>query len=554
MDAITHAASFLYSSFVPFFVLLGILIFVHELGHFLVARWCGVRVETFSLGFGKKILQYKKGDTVYALSIIPLGGYVKMFGDQIGDSFSDEEKKFAFTQKPLLQRFAIVSAGPIMNFLFAILVFAVIAMLGIEVPQSVVGDVDPKSAAYAAGLRSQDRIHAVNGEAIQSQDEFQKLINNSIDREARIEISHLNSQEIRTITVPVIPIPNPNLLSLTESIGSIEGLSWTSKGTIVGLKPQSPLLQLGMKTGSKITMINEVSVRTWDDLIAALSAAPARSSLTVKFVDLDEETTKPSEKVITLSPGNFQYSMNGLGIEGSDLYIDKIIKDGPADIAGLKMGDRLVSINGIEIHKWSDFADNVQKYNGNDPLPLTVLREGELVKLSAKPEVKKQMTSQGVEESRYLIGVTAIANFADLLRVKKVIQNPLKALAEGVRQTWDYSSMTVLTFIRLIEGKLSPKNISGVITIGQAAKVTYEIGVVSFLHLMGLISVNLFVLNLLPIPVLDGGHLLFYSIEAMKGSPLSMAKMELAQQIGFALLIGLMIFALFNDFSRILGG
>ncbi|HND85376.1 MAG TPA: site-2 protease family protein, partial [Pseudobdellovibrionaceae bacterium] len=120
MEAITHAASFLYTTFVPFFVLLGILIFVHELGHFLVARWCGVRVETFSLGFGKKIFQYKKGDTVYALSIIPLGGYVKMFGDQIGEDISESEKKFAFTLKSLPQRVAIVSAGPLMNFVFAI--------------------------------------------------------------------------------------------------------------------------------------------------------------------------------------------------------------------------------------------------------------------------------------------------------------------------------------------------------------------------------------------------------------------------------------------------
>lgn len=557
MEAITHAASFLYTTFVPFFVLLGILIFVHELGHFLVARWCGVRVETFSLGFGKKIFQYKKGDTVYALSIIPLGGYVKMFGDQIGEDISESEKKFAFTLKPLPQRVAIVSAGPLMNFIFAIAVFAMIGLIGTDVPQAVIGEVTPSSPAELAGMRSHDRILSADGVSVSSQDAFQKILNNNISKTIDLELQGADGSTTRKVKVNVGSVPNPNVLSLQEFIGQIEGVSWIAQGTIVGLKTDSKLSQLGMKTGSKITSVNDRAVRTWDDLSQAFKAASPNQALTIKFVDLEEDRINPNEKILTLGAGNFTPSLEGLGIEGSDLYIDKVIKDGPADIGGLKKGDRLISIapadQNIQIRKWADFADNVQKFNGKDPLKITVLRDGELIHLTAKPEVKKQMTQQGVEESRFLIGVTAISNIADVLRTKKKSSGFFGAIADGARATTEYSVMTVLTFVRLFEGKLSPKNISGVISIGQAAKVTYEIGLVSFLHLMGLISVNLFVLNLLPIPVLDGGHLLFYSIEAMKGSPLSMAKMELAQQIGFALLIGLMIFALFNDFSRILG-
>ncbi|MEI7973198.1 MAG: RIP metalloprotease RseP, partial [Bdellovibrio sp.] len=171
MDSITSLLHSGYTTIVPFIILLGILIFVHEMGHFLVAKWCGVRVEVFSLGFGKKILQYKKGDTNYCISLIPLGGYVKMFGDEVGAQLSASEKKFSFSHKSVGQRIAIVLAGPLMNFFFAILVFALVAFRGEDFRKPVLGDISSSSHAYDLGFRSGDEILRVNTAQIKTWDE-----------------------------------------------------------------------------------------------------------------------------------------------------------------------------------------------------------------------------------------------------------------------------------------------------------------------------------------------------------------------------------------------
>lgn len=545
------------SAIVPFVILLGVLIFIHELGHFLVARWCGVRVEVFSLGFGKKILKYKKGDTTYALSIIPLGGYVKMFGEQPGDSITEEDKKFSFTHKTVWQRIAVVLAGPLMNFFFAIAIFFTVAIIGEDAKTPILGDIAPKTAAYEAGFRSGDRLVSVNNKAINTWEDLQKIMSLKEDRALHLDVvvQHQGSKEDSKIAVEAKSEPNPNVLSSYNYVAVIDGLTPMSAGTTVGVPGNSPLYAMGLRTGDTLTAINGQKVTYWRELEPVLAKLSPKETLTLEVMGTREGDKAEKPLTITMAPLESikTYSLQSLGLESSELYLGKVVEASPAAAAGLRTMDRLTSINGVTLTKWEDVLNNIKSFDGKNPVALTVVREGQKVEMKITPKMTTQMTANGTEEKRYTIGIAPVVNIAmpELMVVKTT--NPIDALVRGTQRTWDVSVMTVMSFVRLFEAKISPKNIGGVLSIGQAASETYKMGITQFLQMMAIISVNLFILNLLPVPVLDGGHLVFYIIEVVKGAPLSLRKMEVAQQVGMALLMSLMIFALFNDFTRLFG-
>lgn len=545
------------SAIIPFIILLGILIFVHELGHFLVARMCGVRVEVFSLGFGKKLLKFKKGDTTYALSLIPLGGYVKMFGEQPGDHISEDDKKYSFTHKNVWQRIAVVVAGPLMNFFFAILVFFTVALLGEEAKTPVIGDVASSSPAYSAGFRSGDKILSVNESPITTWEDVQRSLSlkESHDLHVDFVVQRENSSETAKIALIAKPEPNPNILSSYDYIANIEGISPFSAGTTIGVLEKSPLEALGAKTGDSITSINGQKVTYWRQIEPLLSKLNAQETLTVELIGIREGDKEQKPITITMAPlaSIKTFSAASLGFESSELYLSKVIDNSPAKAAGLHPMDRLVTINGVKLVKWEDVINNIKSFDGKNPVDLSVQRDGQVVNLKITPKMTTQMSAGGTEDKRYTIGIAPIANIAApelmMLRASGIGE----ALARGAQKTWEVSVMTVMSFVKLFQAKISPKNIGGVISIGQAASETFKIGIAQFLQMMAIISVNLFILNLMPIPVLDGGHLVFYVIELVKGAPVSIKKMEIAQQVGLAILMSLMIFALFNDFTRLLG-
>ena len=540
------------SAIVPFVVLLGLLIFVHELGHFAVAKWCGVRVEVFSLGFGKKLLSYKHGDTTYALSLIPLGGYVKMFGDEIGAAIDEEQKKYSFLHKSVGKRIAVVLAGPLMNFFFAIFIFFCVAIIGEEARSPVIGDVPAKSPAYEAGLRSGDEILSVGGLRLNTWDEFQHQMNLRIGQAVEIRVQRYGLTEPVSAQVSPQSRPNPNLLSLDENIGEVDGLSSSSLASVLGVRAKTPAEQMGLRTGDRIAKINGHEVKYYrevEPLILPLQGQQVAleverwPSLEAK----DPEILKMNVKFPTFA------SMDGLGIEKSDLFLAKVMEKSPAAAAGLQAGDRILSVGSVQPKNWEDVLEAVKSYKGDGELEFTLLRQSEQKKISVKPELTSQMTSQGSEDKRYTIGIIPWVITAPAAIKKIQADSLVSALSRGVTRTWDVTVMTVVSFLRLAQNRISPKSIGGVISIGQAASETFKIGIGQFLTMMAIISVNLFILNLLPIPVLDGGHLLFYSIEALRGAPVSMRKMEIAQQVGLVLLMSLMVFALFNDFSRLFG-
>lgn len=538
----------LYTNVVPFVILLGILVFVHELGHFLVARACGVRVEVFSLGFGKKILSFKKGYTTYCISIVPLGGYVKMFGEQSMDAsaISPEDRKVSYTHKTVWQRIAIVSAGPLMNFLFAIFVFGFIAYTGEETRAARIAEVTTGSAAEAAGLKSQDMVLAVNNKPVRSYEEFQNALTRLQNQSAQIQVQQEGEQP-RTVTAEVGSVDNPNIFSSETTIGSITGIMPYTKGTLVAVRPDSQAFKAGLRTGDEIVKIADRKVQSWNDL-NRLTQNPT-SDVTVERTSSDDKKETLQVQLI-LPVYKMAPELAEIGLESPELYLEQIVPDSPAAKAELQRHDKILAINGQPMPAWENVLNTIKSYNGKDALEFKIIREGtELVK-KITPQVTSQMTFQGKEDKRYTIGIMPMANISQPEIVKVTESNIFAATAKGFDRSWDISVMTVMSFVRLFQGEVSHKNIGGMISIGKAAKDSYAMGLQSFLMTMGILSISLFILNLLPVPVLDGGHLVFYAIEIVKGSPLSGRKLEIAHQVGFALLMGLMVLALFNDFTK----
>ena len=580
MTLIAHLFQSAAENVVPLVVLLGLLIFVHELGHFLVAKYFKVRVEVFSLGFGPKLLKFKRGDTTYALSAIPLGGYVKMFGDDPTATIDSDQQKYSFTHKPVSQRIAVVLAGPIMNFLFAIVIFAVIAVLGEQAYSPKVGDVDAKTAAYEQGFRSGDDIVSIGGESVTTWDDVKNKIEANGDRTVAVLVKHADKTEATLQVTPKLE-DNKNPISWERTIGDVAGLSPNSKSSFIGIADlSSPAAKAGLKAGDHVKKVNGVEVTKWRELESAFAAAAPASTFTVEVERglLDEKTAdKPQTVTATLDGikgATGDSAPKAYGIEYPELYLAATGEGAPAARAGLQAGDRIVSIDGVGVGSFDQIAKIIRSYGDKIPKdttanegflsgllgknekaapPLNVVfsREGVQKTASLVPLVKKRMDpTTGNEDRRYEIGISPLIVDAMPSMITLDYKNPLGVVGRGVEQTMKWSGLTALSFLRLFQGQVSPKNVGGFFSIGAMAKKSWQIGAPQFLHVMAIISINLFVLNLLPVPVLDGGHLVFYTIEAIKGAPLSMRKMEIAQQVGLVLLLGLMVFALFNDATR----
>lgn len=572
------------SSTVPLIVLLGLLIFVHELGHFLVARFFKVRVETFSLGFGPKILKYKKGDTTYALSAIPLGGYVKMFGDDPSVEVPEEERSGSFLHKPVGQRMAIVLAGPIMNLGFAILLFMMIGLVGDKALGPTVGDVLTDSSAYKFGFRSGDKILSINNEPVQKWEDVRQSLESLAGKNTLVQVARAGSQEKVELNFIAETVKNTNVLSLKKEVGGVNGLDHLSDSPLVGVSDlESMAYKAGLRTGDLIEKVNGVATPTWREFSAQTLKTPAGTPIVYsisRLEKIDNPDSKESKLEIQLvSPGfnsaaireriageaNQENSFNKegltaaaelqkLGIENSDVFVLGVAPGSPAEKAGLKTFDRIVSVNETPVSDFDQIVKTVGQYKeGQPPLHFEIKREGKMQSFQIAPVEDKPDKHRGSYDSRFIIGVSRLKSIAPPDAIIYKISNPIEAVKYGAVQSYEWSKGTLISFYKLITAEVSPRNIGSFLSIGKMASQSWEVGVASFLRVMAIISINLFILNLLPIPVLDGGHLIFFSIEAMKGSPLSMKKMEIAQQVGLFLLLGLMAFALFNDFSRALG-
>jgi regulator of sigma E protease len=452
----------LIQTLLAFIVVLGVLVVVHELGHYWVARWCNVKVLRFSVGMGKIVWSRRFGpdQTEWAVSLLPLGGYVKMLDAREGDmsGVSPADLKREYTVQSVWKRIAIVAAGPLANFILAILVFAGLYMHGIPEPAPRLRAVPQNSAAYDAGLRGGELVTAVNGEPVQLWSDLRwTLLQSAVNRApARIEVER----------------PDPS---------AADG-------------------------------------RTRDSVILPTDALSA-SELETDFMP-----------------------RLGIDLARPPATLGALTADGPAARAGLRSGDLIRAVNGKPVMDGGMFVDLVKAAPGQ-ALVVSVQRNGQPLDITVVP--------QAVHGKDGPIGRIQ-AEVAMTPEMVTASSPPLTAIARGAQKTWDTSVMTLRMLGRMLIGEASLKNITGPITIADYAGQTARIGWVSYLSFIAFISISLGVMNLLPIPVLDGGLLLYYSLEVLTGRPVPPRFGELAQRAGIGILMTLMMVAMFNDIVRLI--
>ena len=558
-------------SLLPFVVLLGILVFIHEMGHFAAARYFKVRVEVFSLGFGKKLLKRKIGDTLYCISLIPLGGYVKMFGHHFNENkIAQKDKPFAFFHKPLYARTVIVLAGPLMNFFLSVIVLAGLFMLGPKKMHPVVGEVKPQSLAARAGFKAGDRVLSAGlSSAAQNLDHSKlKTINNWTDLSKIISAHAGQTLKFRVQTksgglkkILAAPVQKQVLseFGLKKQAGVIDGLSPFSDPAVIGIADlNTPAGRAGLQTFDKVLGVEGLKVQSLSDL-AMLLCFDSEHKPRSKMLQIKRSSVVQTI-VIKLPPGLCQKPLSSLkllkqmGIRPVDLFIADLKKGGAAWSAGLKKGDFILSVNKTPIHQWGDLVALVQGFEPKKgPLRLEVKRQGERKVFFISPKAQRVMRGMK-EETRYMLGVVSSAGLFPKRPAGGVyrdqVLNPFKALWMGVKKSGYWCMATGAYLKHLITGEISKKTLGGVIAIGQAAYRSYSLGLEYFFEMMALLSIQLFLLNIIPLPVLDGGHLLFYAIEFIKGRPLSLKKMMIAHYVGFILLLSLLVFVTFNDLDR----
>ena len=449
-----------------FVITLGILVSIHEFGHFWVARKCGVRVLRFSVGFGKSLWTWTdKLGTEYVIALIPLGGYVKMLDEREGP-VAEHERHESFNAKPVLSRIAIVAAGPIANFILAVVALWLMYMAGIRTIVPQVGKVLPDSPAAVAGLVPGDEIVSIDGEETPG---WQQI--------------------------------NMELLS---SIGDTRDLSF------------------GIRAGTP----------------GQLSSAAVR-----------EKSVAISNWLVDDSGEGIADPLRELGIEPYTppvpAVLGELTPDGAAQAAGLETGDRIIATNGQPVQDWLSWVHMIRANPGNE-LQVELERDGQTLELALTPGVREL----DGKPSGYIGAGVQQVGWPDEM-VRKLQYNPVAALPRALDSTWTLTSMTVESLWKMVVGLVSVKNLSGPITIAKVAGASLQSGLENFLYFLSMLSVSLGVLNLLPIPVLDGGHLLFYLVELVRGKPVSERVQVLGLKIGVTFVVGIMMLALYNDLSRL---
>jgi regulator of sigma E protease len=447
--------NFLYA--IPaFIVALGVLIVVHEYGHYLVARLCGVKVLRFSVGFGKPLFVKRIGSdqTEWVIAAVPFGGYVKMLDEREGPVAPHEAER-AFNRKSVWRRTAIVVAGPLFNFILAVLIYAGLFMYGQPEARPVLGAPPPGTVAAAAGIAGGDTVTSVNGESV---------------------------------------------------------TTWTDV--------RWQILQAALQRQ-----------------VVRLETVDERSHLSTSTIDFRNFSTSEVEGDV----------MGRLGLR---LYrptlppvIERVIAGGPAEQGGLRAGDRVVSADGKAVATWEDFVTAVRSKPGT-PIVLVVESEGATRTLQVTADPKTR-----------IIGAVARQSEAYLSKMFVRVQyGPLDSLWRGAAKTADISAFSLKMLGLMLVGQVSWRNLSGPVTIADVAGQAAQMGLTYYIGVIALLSVSLGVLNLLPIPLLDGGHLMYYVVEVVKGKPVSERAMELGQRVGLALLLVMMAFAFYNDLNRLLTG
>ncbi|TNH05530.1 sigma E protease regulator RseP [Testudinibacter sp. TR-2022] len=436
-----------------FLLVICVLVFVHEYGHFWAARKCGIKVLRFSIGFGKVLWsKTDKQGTEFAISMIPLGGYVNML-DSKTEAVCEDEKAQDYSSKPVWQRAFVIAAGPMANFIFAILAYWVIYIVGVPAVKPVIDSVVPDSIAAQAGLQPEMQIRAIDGKAVEDWTSVNMLLTTKVGT--------------CQVTLTVSPFDQPQQLQ-------------------------------------------------------------------DKRLDLTDWRYEPQKQAAFTALGMVPKSGK------VDLTVSKITNNSPAAAAGLRVGDKIMTVNG-EVLSWQALVQTIGSHL-NQPLLFEIERHQQRLSISITPEVNK-------EGNAYIGFSPTFEPLAQQYRTE-LKYDILSALQQGLEKTAELSLVIVKLVGKLLSGDISLNNIGGPISIAQGAGISLDSGLVYYLSFMALISVNLGIMNLFPLPVLDGGQLVFLALEAIRGKPVTEKVREIFLRIGVALLLMLTIFALFNDIIR----
>jgi regulator of sigma E protease len=514
-----------------FIIFLGPLVFFHELGHFLFARLFGVRVEVFSIGFGPKILKKKYGETEYAISIIPLGGYVKMFGDDPfnKDSIPEEERSKSFTHQGKWARFWIVMGGPLANFILAFVIFFSLLMMGERIPEIKIGSVSKESVLYQSGLRAGDVIVKLNESDVYNPSDLMVEGNKSV-----------TSLGIKR---------NDQVLNLKLDIAGDKFFDEVMKAPPLLKKPF-----LIDNNGQLFALSLDSSKVNFNISIEEISNLTGISKVYLFPIVKDEDLSKDEVKYSTADVKEFSVNFTDTetllknfeaqNLRTIDLMVRSVNMGSPADKAGIKANDVFISLEGEKVFSFEELRSKLQNIS-KSAVDVEVYSAGVLKKFSITPDVT---TQEG--KTIKLLGVYSNLEVLKTNFVLTKSKGFLNSVSVAVSRTWDSMKKTVDGFVKLLTNQVSLKSIGGPLAIGKVAHDSFNTSLSYFFQLMALISVNLGVINLFPIPVLDGGHIMFIALEVLNGGPLSRRKMEIAQQVGLSVLLMLMVGAIFNDVVR----
>ncbi|NDG26310.1 MAG: RIP metalloprotease RseP, partial [Proteobacteria bacterium] len=471
-----------------------------------------------------------------------------------------DEVARAFSTQALYKRFLIVAAGPLANLILAYALFIIVFWVGQPQVNTRLGNVSNGSPAWKAGLRSGDKILSLNSESVLTWQQMDEWLRVHEGQTAELLIER-NQSELK-LSVPVSRVQGKNPYGEDEMVGGIKGISPTPLASVVGVSdPKSLASQAGIRTGDLIKRVGSKPVLTYEDLDKEITAQWQRS-LTLTYQRSAESPSKEGAEVSVelklpekpVSTAGFQGVADALGLSAADTFVRQVSKDSPAETGGLKAGDHILKVGEERVYNFESIVEAVQDYgNRGTPITLTVQRDGKTESMTFKPIETTQedpITQQPIK--KFIIGFAPQLVFREPETTKVQIRNLLPLLGKAVNETNQLAKKMVISLVKLATGSISLKNLGGPVLIATVAGKSLDAGIVQFLQMMALISINLFLLNLFPVPILDGGHLLFFSIEAIKGKPVTIRTMEIANQIGMVFILMLVVLTLFNDISRII--
>jgi regulator of sigma E protease len=538
-----------------FVVLVGVLVLVHELGHFVWAKFFGVRVLTVSIGFGPRIAGFRRGDTEYVISLLPLGGYVRMLGDNPRDQVAPGDEARSFSAQSAWRRFLIVTGGPAMNLTFPVVLYFIVFLGDTQLTPSSVGTVFPNRPA-AGKLFAGDVVTAINGEPVATFDELSRAVEGNPGVPLRFELERGGKRVETAIT----PVPEEKVLPLevVRRVGRI-GVMPHHPAAVLGIaSPASPAGASRLRTFDVIVAAAGRPITRWVDLERALAGNPG-SLVPVTYLRpapvpdalgglVEIDVYEPRVATLTPEPGQGS-AVTRAGIELADLYVDRVRAGSPEHALGLLPGDRLVELDGRPIQLWATLLEDLRA-GGGKTHTLRWRRDGEEHTGRLRLERQRGTTEEGEVFDRFVVG---IRNWVPT-RIDPPVPNPSPftyAARHAVRATIDVVELTVYSVVRLVQGRLSVKTIGGPLAMLEYAGSAAREGALNYLTLMAFISVNLGLLNLLPIPLLDGGHLVFLGIETVARRPPSLRMREYAHIAGLVFLLALMTVAFKNDIERL---